>query len=86
MNPQAGDDGFLTRSGVVESETAEVYGASAIYGSTEDKTLGACKLTFRPDGQSVLVAQSGNCPGLGEGVNASGKYRLAKKDEVLVVR
>lgn len=88
MNPQAADDGFLTRTGVVEEGALKLSAGAAIYRSEqpEDKALGTCVLAFRRIHQFIVVAQSGKCWWFGEGVNASGKYRPAKTAEIHVVR
>jgi hypothetical protein len=87
MNPQYSDDGALTHNGVIDSGEMLFKGKSAAYRSAnpDDDTLGTCILNFRQSGHVIVVAQAGKCWWFGVGVNASGRYRPAKKGDVHVV-
>jgi hypothetical protein len=87
MNPSSADDGALSRNGVIEASEVAVEGQTAAYRSAypEDKALGTCRLQFQQIGKVLVVNQSGKCWWFGEGVHASGRYRLAREGEVHVV-
>lgn len=88
MNPNTNDDGAFTRNGVIEASEMTLEGQSAVYRSVnpEDKELGTCQLHFRKSGEALVISQSGKCWWFGEGVNASGSYRLKREKEAQVKR
>lgn len=90
---QTGDDGELTRNGVVDESEAAVIGTKAVYRSNQEQheDIGSCQLDLEQHQQEIIVTQSGNCWWFGEKVNASGVYqkrefssntRAALKNEV----
>ena len=83
MNPSSADDGFLTRSGEIPRSAFSTQGTRGVYQSqnAEGRELGTCVLAFEVRDKAVTVVQSGKCWWFGEGVNASGTYRLVSGNE-----
>jgi len=68
MNPNADDDGSLTRNGAIDSRELRNEGGALRYKSSDgEPTLGTCALTIRSIAPIV-----GGCPSL---VSAGGSVR-----------
>lgn len=72
-----GDGGSNTHVGVIEN--AHMF-VSNSHGFFRDAS-GKCVLRFTSKGSAIVVAQSGQCDGFGDGVDASGLYRRSNTAE-----